>query len=412
MSTPNKKNPKKVSRGKNAKKEQECLYKNLDIPSEIALYYGFIPTEPPTITKDDIKKAKSLSDNEGRNKDGSDTSARASVEEKVALLRLYNEKNFQNMPQPVLLYFGKSISPEDGTKKTAQKERIIHLEAIGTSKSIAEALLIKTAFEILREEGFEKLSVHINSVGDRDTVARFGRELTAYYRKNIEELPSHCRQLLKKDVFELLSCKNEKCRIIKNSAPKSMNFLTEESRQHFKEVLEYLEFLEIPYEIDHFLVRNRAFSCQTLFEIYNPESQEICQPLAIGVRYAHIAKKIGMKKDIPGVGVRLSFKEKIARKNLKFLKPKIYFIQLGFEAKLKSLKIIEILRQAKVPMHHGISRDKLTSQLTTAENMKIPYTLIMGQKEAIEDTVIVRHMTDRSQESVKICDLAKCLKKI
>jgi hypothetical protein len=40
--------------------------------------------------------------------------------------------------------------------------------------------------------------------------------LTAYYRKNIEELPTHCRQLLKKDVFDLLACQNEKCRIIKS----------------------------------------------------------------------------------------------------------------------------------------------------------------------------------------------------
>ncbi|MEK7575303.1 MAG: His/Gly/Thr/Pro-type tRNA ligase C-terminal domain-containing protein [Patescibacteria group bacterium] len=407
-----KKNPTKVSRGKNSRKDDECWYKNLDAPAEIALYYGFTPTESPTVTKDDAKKARALSEAELRSKDASDVSARESLEEKVALLRLYNEKNFQNLPQPVMLYFGKPITAEDGTKKSPGKERTIFLEAMGTSKSIAEALLIKTAVEILREEGFEKLSVHINSVGDRDTVSRFGRELSAYYRKNIEELPAHCRQLLKKDVFELLSCKNEKCRIIKNSAPKSMNFLSEDSRNHFKEVLEYLEFLEIPYEIDHFLVRNRSFSCQTLFEIYDPAGKEVCQPLGVGVRYSHIAKKIGMKKDVPGVGVRLSFKEKNAKKNLKFLKPKIYFIQLGFEAKLKSLKIIEILRQAKVPMHHGISRDKLTSQLTTAENMKIPYTLIMGQKEAMEDTVIVRHMTDRSQESVKICDLARCLKKI
>jgi histidyl-tRNA synthetase len=130
------------------------------------------------------------------------------------------------------------------------------------------------------------------------------------------------------------------------------------------------------------------------------------------VRYANLAKKIGWKKDLPGIGVRLMFKEKNSLKNLKFLKPKIYFIQLGFEAKLKSLKIIEILRQNKIPMYQAISRDKLISQLSVAENMKIPYTIIMGQKEAIEDSVIVRHMTDRSQDTVKICDLAKYLKKL
>ncbi|MBI2475986.1 MAG: hypothetical protein HYV67_01975 [Candidatus Taylorbacteria bacterium] len=413
-------------------RRREYWYKNLDRPAEVALYYGFNPMETPVVTKEDARKARALCETELR-KDAPDSPGRFAIEEKIAVLRLYEERNMQNWPQPVMLYFGKPILRQDGSKKSLGKpartergsaptrlhsgghsggERTVILEALGTSNSIAEALLIKTALEILKEEEFENLSVHINSVGDRDTVWRFARELSAYYRKNIETLPAHCRQLLKKDVFDLLSCKNEKCRIIKESAPKSMSFLSEPSRQHFKEVLEYLEFLEIPYEIDHFLVGNRAFACQTLFEIYDPESRELCRPLAVGVRYANLGKKIGLKKDIPGVGARLVFKEKNPSKNLKFLKPKIYFIQLGFEAKLKSLKIIEILRQAKIPMYHGISRDKLTSQISAAENMKIPYTVIMGQKEALENTVIVRHMTDRSQESVRIENLPQYFKKL
>ncbi|MDP3785151.1 MAG: His/Gly/Thr/Pro-type tRNA ligase C-terminal domain-containing protein [bacterium] len=213
-------------------------------------------------------------------------------------------------------------------------------------------------------------------------------------------------------MFGLLACKNEKCRIIKDSAPKSMNFLSEDSREHFKEVLEYLEFLEIPYEIDHFLVGNRAFSCQTIFEIHDPASRDKCEPLAMGVRYANIAKKLGFKRDLPGIGIHLTFKPRNEQKNIKFLKPKIYFIQLGFDAKLKSLKIIEILRKEKIPMYQAISRDRLVSQLGLAESMKIPYTIIMGQKEAIDNTVIVRDMENRSQDTVKIEDLPKYLKKL
>lgn len=398
---------------KEAKKAEMCLHKNIDLPAEIALYYGFTLCEPPSITKDDARRARGITEPELRGRESTDeTLKRFSVEEKVALVRMYHEKNLENGPQPVMFYFGKPIENEEAGKKLPSKERDISLEVMGAPKSIAEALLIKTALEILNEEGFENLSVYVNSVGDRDTVARFSRELTAYYRKNVEELPAHCRQLLKKDVFGLLACKNEKCRIIKDSAPKSMNFLSEDSREHFKEVLEYLEFLEIPYEIDHFLVGNRAFSCQTIFEIHNPASQEKCEPLAVGVRYANIAKKLGFKRDLPGIGIHLSFKAKNERKNIKFLKPKIYFIQLGFDAKLKSLKIIEILRKKKIPMYQAISRDRLISQLGLAESMKIPYTIIMGQKEAIEDTVIVRDMENRSQDTVKICDLPKYLKKL
>ncbi|KKU67298.1 MAG: Histidine-tRNA ligase [Parcubacteria group bacterium GW2011_GWA2_47_16] len=396
-----------------AKKVETCLHKNIDLPAEIALYYGFALCEPPVITKEDTRKARNITEPELRGRESTDeTLKRFSLEEKVALVRMYHDKKLENGPQPVMFYFGKPIGNEDAPKKPATKERSISLEVMGAPKSIAEALLIKTALEILKEEGFENLSVHVNSVGDRDTVARFSRELSAYYRKNIEELPAHCRQLLKKDVFGLLSCKNEKCRIIKDSAPKSMSFLSEDSREHFKEVLEYLEFLEIPYEIDHFLVGNRAFSCQTIFEIHDPASRDKCEPLAIGVRYANIAKKLGFKRDLPGIGIHLAFKAKNEQKNIKFLKPKIYFIQLGFDAKLKSLKIIETLRKEKIPMYQAISHDRLVSQLGLAESMKIPYTIIMGQKEAIDDTVIVRDMENRSQDTVKIVDLPKYLKKL
>lgn len=395
-----------------AERKQECWYKHLDLPADIALYYGFIPTETPVISKEDIKRARAICEPELRGRETSDQLARFVLEEKVALLRLYMEKKMEALPQPATLYIGSPISEEGITYKTAPKERTVYLEIMGAQRSTAEALLIKTTLEILKEEGYSNLLVHINSVGDRETIQKFSRELAAYYRKNIENLPAHCRQLMKHDIFDLLSCRNEKCRIIKDNAPKSVGFLSEPSRLHFKEVLEYLETLGISYEIDHFLVGSRSFACQTIFEIHTAESREACKPLAVGVRYGNIARKLGWKRDVPGIGARLTFKEKNCAHNLRFLKPKIYFVQLGFEAKLKSLKIIEILRQAGIPVYQAISRDKLISQLSVAENMKIPYTIIMGQKEALEDTVIVRDMNDRAQETVKIADLPKYLKKL
>jgi len=407
----------KISK-KNTRKEtnnpgkNEYTHKNIDLPAEIALYYGFNISEIPTITKEDIKKSHSICESESHSKEPSDILSKFALEEKVAILRMYQEKKMENGPQPVMLYFGKPISQESSNHKESGAERSVSLEIIGTQNSISEAILIQTSLELLKDEGYSDLEVYINSVGDRDSLNRFTRELSAYYRKNINELPAHCRQLMKKDLWGVLSCKNEKCRIIKNEAPKSMNFLSESSRIHFKEVLEYLEILEIPYEIDNFLVGNKAFSCETIFEIHNPASLAECKPLAVGIRYANIAKKLGLKRDLPGIGVHLTFKETDERKNIKFLRPKIYFIQLGAEAKLKSLKIIEILRKEKISLYQAISRDKLISQLGMAESMKTPYTIIMGQKEALENAVIVRNMKNHSQETIKICDLPKYLKKL
>ena len=102
--------------------------------------------------------------------------------------------------------------------------------------------------------------------------------------------------------------------------------------------------------------------------------------------------------------------KKLAPRILK--KPKIYFVQLGPEAKLKSLNVIEILRKAHVPIAQSLSKYSLGSQLATAEKMGVPYVLIFGLKEALSDSVIVRDMSNRSQDTIKLSKLLDYLKEI
>jgi histidyl-tRNA synthetase len=90
--------------------------------------------------------------------------------------------------------------------------------------------------------------------------------------------------------------------------------------------------------------------------------------------------------------------------------PKVYFIQLGFEAKLKSLCIMETLRKNKIPVFQTLSKDSLSAQLAQAEKMEIPYCIIFGQKEAMDNTVIVRNMSVHSQDTVKIDALSDYIK--
>jgi len=90
----------------------------------------------------------------------------------------------------------------------------------------------------------------------------------------------------------------------------------------------------------------------------------------------------------------------------------MYFIQLGTDAKLKSLNVIEILRKAHIPIAQSLSKDSLGSQLAIAERLAIPYAIIFGVKEALENAVIVRDMSSRSQETVKLDKLLEYLKNL
>ncbi len=411
-------NPSKTSQPKKGKEttQKYLPFKNLDTGAHISLHYGFTPTETPEIKRADLDHSRALLEGDFVEDEGENGAMMPlHVEEKVAILRTYIERDMHTMPQPVMMYF-KGGFKGSLTKKNHTCPRYGDLEIIGNPKSIAEATLIKTALTILEEYGYKDMCVEINSIGDRESIAKFTRELTAYYRKNIESLSTHGRQLLKKDVFELITHSDKKSDALKEDAPKSITFLSEPSRIHFKEVLEFLEKLDIPYKINHHLVGNRKYCSETIFEIVSHSDSKKhpdCQTLALGVRYDGLAKKIGLKKDVSGVGISLLFKrpakESVATK---VKKPVVYFVQLGFEAKLYSLQIIEILRKAHIMVHQALSKDKLVGQLSVAERLETPYMILIGKKEAMEESAIVRDMDTRSQETVPLSKLAQYLKKL
>jgi histidyl-tRNA synthetase len=387
--------------------------KNIDRTTEAAIYYGFMPIETPKIEKEDRDKAKTLKDGEPLTQIGSNDKVKNLAEEKSALLRNYFNTNLAIMPQPVMVTYNGFI--DEPNERNQGKQRKLGLEIIGSTKSISEAIIIKTAIAILADNGLENLYVEINSIGDRESCARFNRELTAYFRKNINTMQAHCRQAFKKDPFLVLGCKNEKCTCMKDEAPKSVSCLSDESREHFREVLEYLEGLGIPYKINDCLVSDRRYASGTVFEIKqksdNPKTPDLS--LATGFRSDNVCKKLGFKKDAPIIGVKICFKSESEKRAVpKIKRSSVFFIQLGDEAKHKSLKVIDILRQEDIYIHHSLGRDKMAGQLAMADRTKTPYILIMGKKEAMENTIMIREVATRSQETIAIHELTDYLKKL
>lgn len=408
--------------------------------AEIALYYGFGPIETPMLEETDVfirsvgessdiveKELYSL-----RTKGGDHLALRP--EFTAAIMRAYLEHGMQSWPQPVQLYtFGPLFRHDRPQKGRYRDHRQFDIEIIGSEKSMTDAMVIHIIHMILEEVGVPNINFEINSLGDKECRGNFRRELVNYYKKHLAEVCSDCTRRFKENPLRLLDCKNEKCQPIKEGAPDPVSSLCDECRKHFKEVLEYVEALGVPYSMNRHLVRGLDYYTRTTFEIFSiPEeaaaSAEAVEgeetlpalPLAIGGggRYDYLAKELGSNRPTPGVGsgigvdriLSLIPKENVVPRLVK--KPKVYFIQLGFDAKLKSLSIVEILRKAKIPVMHSLSKDSLGGQLATAEKLEIPYTIILGQKEVIENAVIVRNMENRSQQSVPVEKLAEYLKKL
>ncbi len=390
---------------------------------EVAVYYGFTPIETPVLEHEEtftsaVGVGTDIVDKEMytlKTKGGDHLAMRP--EHTAGLMRAYIQNGMQSLPQPVMLYHSGPVFRHDNPQKGRYRQFYqFDVDAIGNEKSVVDALVIRTIYTILEEAGAKDLVVTINSIGDKESRPAYIRELSNYYKKHLKDLSPIDQERLKTNPLRILDSKDPKTKEINMGAPDAISFLSASGKKHFKEVLEYLDEMGIPYQIDKTLVRGLSYYTHTVFEIIETTEDGGQMTIAGGGRYDYLGKALGAKKDIPAMGGSIGMDRIVERpwcKNLApriMKKPKVYFIQVGFEAKLKSLNIIEILRRAHIPMIQSLSKDSLSAQLAVAEKSGAPYAILFGQKEAMEKSVIVRNMETRSQETVKIDVLPEYLK--
>lgn len=397
--------------------------------AEIAVYYGFKPIETPILEKEELFTRGVGESTDIVNKEMFNLKTKGGdrlvlrPEGTTSVMRSYIEQGMSALPQPLMFYYsGPFFRHENPQRGRYRQFYQFGLEILGTKKSIADATIINLTKIILLEAGITDIKFKINSIGDSDCRHIFRRELVNYYKKNTKNICSDCRERLKTNPLRLLDCKNPNCLEIKKEAPESLANLCSACKVHFKEVLEYLDALGVDYEIDNTIVRGLDYYTRTVFEVFanvkNVDGEMTPLALGGGGRYDNLAKYLDAKKEIPAVGmslgvdriIELATYAKLSPRLLK--KPKVFFIQLSFDAKLHSFEIIEALRQAKIPVQHSLSKDSLSAQLALAEKMEVPYTIILGQKEALDGTVIVRNMDNRSQDTIKMAKLTEYLKKM
>ncbi|MDO8590323.1 MAG: His/Gly/Thr/Pro-type tRNA ligase C-terminal domain-containing protein [bacterium] len=360
-----------------------------------AAYFGFRPIIAPKITRHDIELTRICGEY-----------PHYDAIEKAAVIRTYLEQDFASLPHPIALVY----------EKPAAKKRLggYALHFIGSSSGIAEATLIQTALAMLSEEGHKNLKVDINCIGDRDSINTYERELVSYVRKFGAHLSDELKQSMKSDIFNLFRLEAPEALLLRETAPSSITFLSAQSRIYFKEVLEYIEALGIEFRLTPELVGERNHASHTIFAIKNTvgEHKDI---LAVGYRYSRMARLFGLRKEIPMAGVNIfaASSGSTGKRVYKELpKPKFCLVQLGREAKIKTLSLIELLRLHRIPLHHLLGKDKIATQLLSAENLRVPYLIIIGQKEALDNTATIRNVATRAQDTVSIANLPHFLKNI
>jgi histidyl-tRNA synthetase len=288
----------------------------------------------------------------------------------------------------------------------------LELHVVGARGAIAEALLLIVASAIAEESGLPPRVLSINNIGSMESSNRFVRDVGTYLRKHIDTISPTLRPRAATDPLGTLVQLIERGHPAIGRAPQAMEYLTEDERRRFWELLEYLEMAGLSYELSPHILGSRDCWAHALYELSMTDQETNSRiPIAFGGRYDPLASRFGGSVGAATISITCEVRGKTRFKRDALGIPAIYFAHLGVEARRGSLKALELLRHAEIPVYHSLCFEKIGDQMAQAKALAAPYVLIMGYKEATENTIMVREAATNSQESIPLLELPGYLKR-
>lgn len=337
----------------------------------------------------------------------------------AGVVRAYIENGMNKWSQPVKLYYeGPMFRYENPQMGRYREHHQFGFEILGDGSPAIDAQVIYLAWKIFQKMGIKNITIQANSIGCKECRPIYKNLLNDYYEMKINKLCLDCKRRLTRNPLRLLDCKEEKCMRVASSAPQIIDHLCEECHNHFKNALEFLDELELPYVLNSNLVRGLDYYTKTVFEIWSDgmdmESRQ--SSLGGGGRYDDLTKHLGGEYT-PAVGFSFGI-ERVVEFLLKNgfnpeqrIEKEVFLVQLGNLARKKILKLFDELIDKNISVGESMGRNSVKSQLRIANKFSSKLALIVGQKEAIDNTVIIRDMGSGMQEIVKMEELADEVKK-
>lgn len=372
----------------------------------------------------------------------------------LGVLRGYISHKLNDLPHPLkFLFQGESFflynNRSAGTQIRSLPEWGVCM--IGEEGPIGEAEIIQVMWKSFERAGIDTsaLDLKINATGCSECRPSFRSGYMAHFRPRAHRLCKYCKKYLKRAPIKILSCEEDQCHLLSQNAPQVLDYLCEVCKKHLRGVLEFLDEAKISYFLEPRFFKDGSLYSSLIFEyIFKtapptttpiplseiPVGQEVNeqpQPavlpvpevipaakeivtLAEGGRVSRVGElMVGRRLDVVAGAVMLGVLEEILVKKGMFgqEKPKVFLTQLGDLAKRKSLGLIESLRAGGITVQESLGRDSVKSQLKVAERVGAEIALILGQKEALDNTIIVREINSGIQETVSQEKLVEFLKR-
>jgi histidyl-tRNA synthetase len=336
----------------------------------------------------------------------------------ASIARVYIQHGMNVLPKPVKIFSTGSVYRYDRPQEGRYREHFqANFDILGEQDPILDAQLLQLAHRVMNNLGIKNIEFQVNSIGCQECRPEYKKLLVAYLESKKQKLCQNCRKRLETNPLRILDCKEDKCSQVAANAPQSVDHLCSDCRVHFKNLLEYLDELELPYVINPNLVRGLDYYTKTVFEIWSGEEAGKKHSLGGGGRYDGLIEMLGGERT-PAIGFALGMDrlviemERVNAKPYREPRPRIFLAQLGDLAKKKSLKLFSELEKNGILVSESFGRGSLKSQLRIADRLGVEVTLIVGQKEALDGTVIVKDMTSGTQEIVTNEKLVLLVKKL
>ncbi|MGI2336021.1 MAG: histidine--tRNA ligase [Dehalogenimonas sp.] len=328
--------------------------------------------------------------------------------------RAYIEHGMGSRPKPVKLYYLANIFRYDRPQAGRYREHHqFGFELIGDADAAADAEVIDMAWRFYREMGLNTMPVQLNSIGCPDCRKNYIIALKDYYANGIASQCQDCRARYDNNPLRLLDCKKPDCSAAASGAPNSTGYLCPDCLTHFERLKELLAAVNIPFEVNHRLVRGLDYYRRTVFEI-QPLEEGAQSTIGGGGRYDGLIEQLG-GETTPAVGFATGIERIIL--NLKrqgipvppLPAPQFFLAWLGEAASVPAFTLGAELRSAGVLLAQSLGGRSLKAQLRQASALGVSYTLILGESELESRTIILRDMGNSEQRPLPLDGLAESL---
>lgn len=315
-----------------------------------------------------------------------------------------------------IFYMGEMFRHERPQKGRQRQFNQFGVENIGIKSPYIDAETIALGYGIVKDMGISHVKVLINTLGDDESRAAYREALKEHFREGIAELCPDCARRYEQNPLRILDCKVDHDHPLVKSAPALSDYLNEESKTYFAEVLKTLEVLGIPYEIDQRLVRGLDYYTHTVFEVVSTHEEAGSQAtIFAGGRYDHLVEYFGGPQ-MSGIGFAIGMERLIMMAEAEgyAFAPKppvdVYVMSLG-EVGSYPLEIATMCRKAGYSAEVNMAPRSMKAQFKSVDRMQAANVVIIGEDEMKQGVVTLKHIATQEQVSIKKEELIEQLER-